>query len=89
MRIQSNGYKDVKELSENYNELSGKYHDMKQEIEAMNKNQSEMKDIISHINNTLERKKTHNRLHESEDQISKIEDTIEKNHSIRAAKRKI
>ena len=37
----------LKELSDNYKELSGKYHSTKKEIETINKNQEEMKNTIS------------------------------------------
>ena len=44
----------LKELTDNYKELSGKYNSMKKEIETINKNQVEMMDTISEIKNTLE-----------------------------------
>ena len=37
----------LKELTDNYKELSEKYNSMKKEIETINKNQEEMKNIIS------------------------------------------
>ena len=39
----------LKELSENYKELSGKYISMKKDIETMNKNQDEMKNTLEGI----------------------------------------
>ena len=37
----------LKELNDNYEELSGNYNSMKKEIETINKNQEEMNDKIS------------------------------------------
>ena len=39
----------LKDLRENYKELSGNYISMKKDIETINKNQSEMKNTISEI----------------------------------------
>ena len=39
----------LKELSDNYKDLSGNYNRMKKGIETINKNQEEMKNIISEI----------------------------------------
>ena len=60
-RIQSNGYRMLKELSENfkechrnYKELSRTYINMKKDTETMNKSQLAMKDTTSEIKNSLE-----------------------------------
>lgn len=45
--VQNNSYRDAKELSANYSSK-------KREIEAVNNNQTEMKNDISDIKNTLE-----------------------------------
>ena len=37
----------LKELTDNYRELSGNYNNMKKEIETINKNQEDMKNTIS------------------------------------------
>ena len=57
--------KMLKELNENYIELSGNNIIMKRDIETMNKNQLEMKIAISEMKNTLEGIKS--RLDEAED----------------------
>ena len=44
----------LKELSENYKELSGNYISMKKSIETMNKNQVGMKHTIPEVKNILE-----------------------------------
>ena len=43
----------LKELTDNYKELSGNYIIMKKEIETINKNQEEMNNTISEIKNIL------------------------------------
>ena len=61
----------LKEPTDNYKDLSGKYNTMKKEIEPINKNQEEMKNTISEIKDILEGIKS--RLDEAEDQISELE----------------
>ena len=41
--------KVLRELTNNYKELSRNYNSMKKEIKTINKNQEEMKNIISEI----------------------------------------
>ena len=55
----------LKELSEDYKELSGNYISMKQDIETINKNKLEMKNAISKMMNPLKRIKS--RLDEAKD----------------------
>ena len=59
---------------------------MKKDIETMNKNQLEVKNEISEMNNTLEG--IQSRPHEAEDQINDLEDKVEKKHPVRATKQK-
>ena len=58
-------------------ELTWNYISMKKDIKTMNKNQVDMKTTISEIKNTLEGIKR--RPDETEDQISELEDKVEKN----------
>ena len=44
----------IKKVTYNYMELSGNNNSMKKEIETINKNQEEMKNTNSEIENTLE-----------------------------------
>ena len=53
---------------------------MKKEIETINKNQEEMKNIIFEINNT--REGIIIRLDKAEDRISELEDKVERNTQV-------
>ena len=53
---------------------------MKKEIETINKNQEEMKNIIFEINNT--REGITSKLDEAEDQIGGLEDKVERNTQV-------
>ena len=67
--------KMLKELTDNYKELSENYISMKKEIEIINENQEEMNNKISEIKNTLEW--ITNRRDKAEDGISELEDKVE------------
>ena len=60
----------LKELSDNYKELSGNYISMKKDIKTMNENKEEMKNIVQAIKS---------RLDEPEDWKSKMEDKVQQN----------
>ena len=66
----------LKELSENYKELSGNYIRMKKDIKSMNKNQEEVKDTITEMKYALEGIKS--KLDEAHAQISGLEVKLEK-----------
>ena len=81
--IQNNGYNVLNELSENskelqrsYKELTANYTNMKKHIETINwakkkqRMQYKMKKTVDGIKS---------RLHEAKDQISELEDKVEKN----------
>lgn len=55
---------------------SGNYISIRKDIEIMNKNKSEMKNIIPNTKNTLEGSES--RLDEVDDQISHLNDKVEK-----------
>ena len=65
----------LKELSENNKELSVDYSSMKEEIENVNKNQEEMKNIISEMKKKKKCQGIEIRLDEGQGQISKLQDT--------------
>ena len=73
--------KMLKELTDNHKELSENYISMKKEIKAINKNQEEMNNKISGIKkktkHTLEGMTS--RLDEADNQISGLDDKVEKN----------
>ena len=66
----------LKELRDNYKELSENTSAWKKEIETINKNQEEKSNKILEIQNTLEG--ITSRLDEGEDWKSELEDKVEK-----------
>ena len=62
------------------------FNNMKKDIETTTKDQSEIRDAVSEINNALEG--INSRLDEAQEQISDLENKVEKNHPSRAGKRK-
>ena len=69
-RVQNSGYKHAQELSEDFNSI-------KNGIETIKKNKSEMTNTVSGMENTLEG--INNRLDEVEDWISDLEHKVAEN----------
>ena len=70
----------LKKHIDNYKELSEKSKSMKKDIKTINKNQEEMKNIISEIKNTLEWNTS--RLDEAQDWISMLEAKVERHTQV-------
>ena len=70
----------LKKHIDNYKELSEKSKSMKKDIKTINKNQEEMKNIMSEIKNTLEWNTS--RLDEAQDWISMLEAKVERHTQV-------
>ena len=70
----------LKELTVNYKEHTGNYSSMKKEIETINKDQEEKKNSTSEIKNIPEGITSIQ--DDAEDQISELEDKVERNTQV-------